>query len=211
MIFQMVGRGQRAFDREDGWQHRQTPREELRHTHFRYYSLKSKVTTADALESPSCSLERQDASSLSTYICGSYITMVRQNWDFSNGVDCNTRSRWCWLKHSLSVCILNASQSKSKPVCAALVCSLTITPPGSARTCNSEKKKLKLNTITGKTRLMWKHTSYCVMTITYTLYISNPCWLNNKLMPACVWRISLSLSNAEEPAWESEFVRLKKD
>lgn len=78
----------------------------------------------------------------------SYFTMVRKDWDFSNGAHCNTRSRWCGLKHSLSVCILNASQSKSNPVCATLVCCLTFPPPGSARPCYSNETRL--NTITGR-------------------------------------------------------------
>lgn len=44
---------------------------------------------------------------------GPYVTAPRQTEEF-----CNTASRWCLLKLSLSVCILDASQSQSDPVCA---------------------------------------------------------------------------------------------
>lgn len=42
----------------------------------------------------------------------------RKDQEFSNVAARTTRSRWCGLKYSLSACVLNASQSKSNPVCA---------------------------------------------------------------------------------------------
>lgn len=107
----------------------------------------------------------------------SYFTMVRKDREFSNGADCNTRSRWCGLKHSLSVCILNASQSKSNPVCATLVCCLTFPPPGFARPCYSDEKRL--NTVTGKDMLDVK--TCWLFYHDYHLYpVSNPFWFDNE-------------------------------
>ena len=154
-----------------------------RHTDFRCQSLKLKTSFVD---SPESSLERWNVSSL----C--FFAIVRKDWEF--GVDCNTRSRWCGQKQSLSVCILNASQSKSNPVCATLVCGLIFPPPGSAKRCYSNEKRL--NPVTGKTCLMWKHTSYSIPAITYTQLVILD--LIMRLIPLCMWGITSSLCNAEE-------------
>lgn len=154
----------------------------LRHTDFRCHSLKPKATAANPLKSSFCgSLEQRKPELHSLPLCGPCVTTVRQVWEFSNGAGCNTRSRWwCWLKHFLSVCILNASRSKSNPVCATLVCSQTFPP-----LCFCQallfwwEKKNRLNTIAGKDMLDVKTHRYSVMTIALHSVL-NPCWFNNE-------------------------------
>ena len=97
--------------------------------------------------------------------CRSYVTLVRQDWEFSNGVNRNTRSRWCWRKHTLSACIVNASQIQSNPVCATRLLS-DFTAPGSATHVFLKRKGFTQSQ--ERACLMWKHTGYSVMTITYT-------------------------------------------
>lgn len=140
--------------------------------------------------------------------------MVRQDWEFSNGAHCNTRSRWCWLKHSLSVCILNASQSKSNPVCATLVCSLTFPPPPPqfCRALIFWWEKAKHNHRKGHA---WCENIRVIPSwLSLTLQsVSNPCWLNNeadarlrvKHNTISVWCRGTSVGIRQE------FVRLKKD
>lgn len=116
------------------------------------------------------------ATSLSS--CRSYVTMVRQDWEFSNGVNRNTRSRWCWRKHTLSACIVNASQIQSNPVCATPVCYPTLLPLVQPRIVFLMRKGFTQSQ--ERACLMWKHTGYSVMTITYTQLVI----LIMRLMPA---------------------------
>lgn len=120
------------------------------------HSLKPKVKSGDPLE---LQLLLEETRAPSLPLCKSYVTMLRWKWEFSNWVKCNTRSTWCRLKPSLSVCILNASQSKSKPVCAALVCSPTITPlvlPGPAILTRKRSTQLQ------ETQAWCENILYCV-------------------------------------------------
>lgn len=106
--FLMGGSGCRSFRR---WMivWTDTMWKRLRHIDFRCHSLKPKATAADPLER--VAPRRVETWAPSLPLCRSYIILVRQDWKFSNGANCNTRSRWCRLKPSLSVWILNASQS----------------------------------------------------------------------------------------------------
>ncbi len=107
-----------------------------------------------------------------------YVDLTYQWWDRSGNflMDCNTISRWCWLKHSLSARILNAWQSKSNPVCATVVYSLTFPPPGSAKPCYSDEKRL--NTMAGKGHAWCENILVIPSWLSFPL--SNPCWLNNE-------------------------------
>lgn len=129
--------------------------------------------------------------------CRSYVTMVRQDWEFSNGVNRNTRSRWCWRKHTLSAYIVNASQIQSNPVCATRLLS-NFTAPGSAMHCVSDEKRL--HTITGKGMLDVK--TYWLFCHDYHLHsVGNP---YNETDACLCWSVTPWLWKTDEPAWESD-------
>lgn len=157
--------------------------------YFRCHSLKPQTTSVDSLE---CCLKTWKITSFSN------ITMVRKHQEFSKGADCRTLSRWFGLKHSPSVWILNASQNKSNPVCAPLVCTLTFPPPDSTKPCYSDEKKL--NTIRGKDMLDVK--TYWLLYNHLSLMLSNH-WFDKEIDVFLHVKIN-TICVMQGPAWESE-------